>query len=235
MADREADAEAAILVSGGIDSAVLCVDLGRRFRLVRPLYLHFGLRWEAAELAGLRRFLDGVRSPSLAPLVVLDEPIGDVYGDHWSVAGPGVPGAEAPDEAVYLPGRNLLLATKAAVWCRVREVETLALGSLGSNPFPDGSPDFFGGLESILNLGMDGRLRLIRPYASLSKAEVIRRGAGLPLGSTFSCLGPVGDHHCGGCNKCEERRRAFRSAGVADPTEYARPSASRPEEVGCSA
>ena len=47
------------------------------------------------------------------------------------------------------PGRNLLLTVKAAVWCRLRECRTLALGSLGSNPFPDSTPEFFADLERL--------------------------------------------------------------------------------------
>ncbi len=222
MSDREAGVEAAVLVIGGIDSAVLCVDLARRYARVHPIYVRFGLRWEGAELAGLRTFLDQVRRPALAPLVVLDEPVVDVYASHWSMAGPSVPDAGSADEAVYLPGRNLLLATKAAVWCRLRGVETMAFGSLASNPFPDSSAGFFAQMEAVLNRGMGGRLRLVRPYERLAKVEVLRLGAGLPLGSTFSRLDPIEGRHCGSCNKCAERRRAFRAASMIDPTPYAR-------------
>ena len=53
----------------------------------------------------------------------------------------------------------------------------------------------------------------------------------LPLGWTFSCVRPIlaagpedrlpgGGRHCGTCNKCGERRRAFADAGLTDPTEY---------------
>ena len=100
-------------------------------------------RWEDAELSALRQFLDAVKRDGLKSLVVLDEPIADVYGTHWSTRGASVPGSETPDEAVYLPGRNLLLTVKAAVWCRLREIENLALGSLGSNPFPTARPTSF--------------------------------------------------------------------------------------------
>src|SRR6185312_8031029 len=103
-----------------------------------------------------------------------DEPVADVYGDHWSTAGP-VPAAGTPDEAVYLPGRNVLLAAKAAVWCRLRGVEALAFGTLRANPFPDSTPAFFDGLESVLNRAMGGRLRIVRPYQRLSKVEVLGR------------------------------------------------------------
>jgi 7-cyano-7-deazaguanine synthase len=212
---------AAALVSGGLDSAILCVDLLRDFSRVVPIYIRSGLRWEDAEVAALRRFLDEVGDDRIDRPVLLDEPIADVYGAHWSTIGEGIPGSETADEAVYLPGRNLLLTVKASVWCRLRGLTTLALGSLGSNPFPDSTPGFFNRLEALLNEAMGGALRLIRPFASLHKDEVIRRGRHLPLHLTFSCINPVEGRQCGWCNKCAERKKGFRDAGMGDLTDYA--------------
>jgi 7-cyano-7-deazaguanine synthase len=216
------DSAVAVLASGGLDSAILCVDLLEQFARVQPIYVRFGLRWEANELAGLRRFLDAVSRPGLLPLHVLEEPVADVYGAaHWSTGGEHVPDAGTDDDAVYLPGRNLLLAAKAAVWCRLRGIEALAFGCLRANPFPDSTPEFFQGLEQVANRALEGRLRLIRPFERLGKDEVLRRGGGLPLHLTVSCLRPAGDSHCGACNKCAERRRGFRAAGRVDRTPYA--------------
>ena len=210
----------AVLISGGLDSAILCIELLHDFPRVAPLYVRSGLRWEAAELASLNRFLSEVGADGLDGLIVLEEPIADVYGSHWSTNGPAVPGAETEDEAVYLPGRNLLLTVKAAVWCRIHGVPRLALGSLGSNPFPDSTPDFFRKLEDLLNQAMGGELRLIRPFDCLHKAEVIARGRDLPLHLTFSCINPIDGLHCGACNKCAERKKGFRDAGLFDRTTY---------------
>ncbi len=190
------------------------------FPKVAPLYIRSGLRWEAAEIAALNRFLPQVGADGLDGLVVLDEPIADVYGPHWSTNGRAVPGSETADDAVYLPGRNLLLTVKAAIWCRLRGIHTLALGSLGSNPFPDSTPEFFRKLEDLLNQAMGGQLRLIRPYDHLHKAEVIARGSDLPLHLTFSCINPIDGLHCGACNKCAERKKGFRDAGLTDRTIY---------------
>lgn len=213
-------APAAVLVSGGLDSAILCVDLLREFPRVQPIYIRSGLRWEEAEIAALRRFLTEVGDARIDRLVLLDEPTADVYGAHWSTVGEGVPGAETADEAVYLPGRNLLLTIKAAVWCRLRGVAALALGSLGSNPFPDSTPEFFAGLEALLDRAMGGGPRLIRPFAALHKEEVLARGRHLPLHLTLSCIDPRDGRHCGRCNKCAERKKGFRDAGLKDLTPY---------------
>jgi 7-cyano-7-deazaguanine synthase len=210
----------AVLASGGLDSAVLCVHLLREYPGVVPVYVRSGLRWEDAELASLIRFLGAVKTTGLEDLVILDEPIDDVYGAHWSTGGASVPGSESPDDAVYLPGRNLLLTVKTAVWCRLRAIDLLALGSLGSNPFPDSTPEFFEKLEVVLNQAMGGNLRLTRPFTHLHKTDVILLGRDLPLHLTFSCINPVEGRHCGACNKCAERKQGFRAAGVADLTKY---------------
>src|SRR3954447_9958673 len=90
--------EVAVLVSGGIESAILCVDLLREFGRVHPLYVRFGLRWEEVELGCLTQYLGAVDRPGLSPLEILDQPVGALYGRHWSVGGPAVPDAASPDE-----------------------------------------------------------------------------------------------------------------------------------------
>ena len=81
----------AVLASGGVDSAILVADQSRQGRVVQPIYLRFGLAWEAVEEAHLRRFLDSLRSADAEPLVTLEFPIADVYGSHWSVSADAVP------------------------------------------------------------------------------------------------------------------------------------------------
>ncbi len=211
----------AVLISGGLDSAVLAVDLLGNHDRVFPLYIRGGLQWEEIELAAARAFLAAVPAPGLEPLTILEEPLADVYGPHWSTGAASVPDADTPDDAVYLPGRNLLLTVKAAVWCRLRGVGELALGCLGSNPFPDSTPAFFRDLESVLSQAMRGAPRLTRPFDRLHKRDVVLRGRHLPLHLTFSCINPKGLMHCGTCNKCAERQQGFRDAGVPDPTRYA--------------
>ena len=212
----------AILVSGGLDSAVLLAELLRRHPAVWPLYVRCGLIWEEAELHHLTGFLQRLAGPALRPLVVLDMPVRDLYGAHWSLTGRDVPGADTADAAVFLPGRNVLLLAKAVLWCHLHDVEALALAPLAGNPFPDATPAFFTAFTAAVNESVGGRVRVWQPYRTLSKVEVLRRGAGLPLEWTFSCLRPVAGRPCGVCNKCAERRRAFAEAGLPDPTWYPR-------------
>src|SRR5712671_5691504 len=139
--------ETGLLLSGGIDSAVLLGQLLARGWQVVPFYVRSGCVWESSELDSVRRFLAKLEQPGLRPLVVLDMPLDDLYGDHWSLSGADVPDDHTPDEAVYLPGHNPLLLIKPAVWCRMHGIGHLTLATLSNNPFPDATPAFFAQFE----------------------------------------------------------------------------------------
>jgi 7-cyano-7-deazaguanine synthase len=214
--------ELAVLASGGVDSAILVADQAAHGQVVHPVYIRFGLAWETVEEAHLRRFLDAIADhPGIRPLTVMDLPIADVYGNHWSVSGIDTPDDTTPDEAVYLPGRNLLLLAKTTVWCALHGVGRIALGTLQGNPFSDSSPEFLAGLAGLAALALDHPLEVITPFAGLSKADVLALGRGLPLDLTFSCVAPTDGRHCQRCNKCAERQKAFANADIEDRTSYA--------------
>src|SRR6266446_8732286 len=132
----------AVLISGGLDSAILLGDALGKHEKIYPLFIRCGLAWEDVELTHLQRFLTALAAPNLELLTILNQPVTDVYGQHWSVTGRDVPSASDPDEAVFLPGRNVLLLAKALLWCHLRRVPAVALGSLQTNPFPDATPAF---------------------------------------------------------------------------------------------
>ena len=207
---------ACLLISGGLDSCVLLDHLADRGWDLTPLYVRAGLVWEGVELIWIRRFLAGLNHPGLNPLRQLSLPVEDLYRSHWSTTGEAVPGAHSEDSAVYLPGRNLLLLSKAAVYCALNRIGVIFLGPLKGNPFPDSTPAFFRGFERLASRALTHPLEIAAPFGHLSKAEVIGLGRELPLELTFSCIRPVGEKHCGACNKCAERRRSFAEAAVED-------------------
>ena len=213
-----------VLASGGLDSAVLVAVLARRHQ-VHPVYVRCGLAWERAEEAALRRFLRALGARGrrrLAPLVRLELPVAPLYGrQHWSLSGRGVPGARAALASNYLPGRNLLLGSLAAVHCARARIPALALALLADNPFPDATPGFLRDLGRCASRALGAPIRVRAPFRRLAKDAVIRLGRDLPLGLTLSCAHPRGVRHCGRCTKCAERRAAFARAGVIDPTMYA--------------
>jgi 7-cyano-7-deazaguanine synthase len=210
-----------VLVSGGLDSAVLLRATLRRHAVVQPLYVRAGLRWEGVERACLARVLRRLAGPGLLPLATIDVPMADLHPSHWSVTGRGAPAYGDDDASVGIPGRNIALFSKAAVFCALHGIPTLITGILRANPFPDGSPAFLSAMGRALSRGMRAPLRIKAPFRDRDKAEVIRMGRDLPLHLTFSCIRPRSGRHCGACCKCRERVEAFVAAGVADRTVYA--------------
>lgn len=214
------ESRVAALVSG-LDSCIMTGLLAREYAEVTPLFVRAGLRWEDAELAALARFFSALDAAAVRPIVELQLDVGGLYGSHWSVGGTDVPDAQQPDEAWYLPGRNLLLLGAAALYGGVNETPNLAIGLLASNPFPDATPEFLRSLERTAGLAMDTSFRVLKPLGDMHKADVVRAGVGMPVEEALSCASPVDGGHCGVCGKCGERRRGFIDAGIADPTDYA--------------
>ncbi|HUD72958.1 MAG TPA: 7-cyano-7-deazaguanine synthase [Dongiaceae bacterium] len=212
---------ACVLLSGGLDSAVLAVTSLRRHARVQPLYVRAGLHWEPVEETHLRRFLRAVRRPGLLPLARIEVPMRDLIGSHWSASGVGTPVYADDDASVYIPGRNIALFSKAATFCALRGIPVLVSGILSANPFPDGRPVFLKSMARALSLGLGSRLAIRTPFRSYTKDRVIRMGRDLPLHLTFSCISPRRGMHCGACCKCRERIEAFAAAGVHDRTIYA--------------
>jgi len=215
-------ASVAVLLSAGLDSAVLAASEARSSH-VHPIYVSAGLAWEQEELAALDRLLATPPYRSLAPLARLTFTVRDLYPPtHWALRGEP-PAFDTPDEDVYLTGRNIILLTKASIYCAQHGIARLAQGSLAHNPFPDAAPEFFTAMGRALTLGLAHDIDIVTPLAQKEKSDVIRLGVelGVPLELTLSCMSPKDGLHCGLCSKCRERRDAFNEAGVEDRTRYA--------------
>jgi len=213
----------AILASGGLDSSVMLGWVAQTGRRVFPVYIRAGLTWEKDELRTLKRFVRALGMDNVEPVTALELPMGDLAGDHWSMTGRNVPGYRAALSSNYILGRNLTLLSKAAVFCARHAIGEIAMAPLESNPFPDARPEFFRAFARAVEIGVGLKLKVRTPFAGLTKADVVKRGAGMPLALTVSCARPTkGNLHCGACTKCAERVEGFAAAGVPDPTPYAR-------------
>ena len=212
----------AVLFSAGLDSAVLAAAEVKRGH-VHAVYVSCGLAWEAEELAAVDRLLATPAFERVRPLARLTFSAQDLYpATHWALTGTP-PAFDTPDEDVYLTGRNVMLLSKAGIYCAQHGLNRIVLATLAGNPFPDATPAFFETMGRALSLGLNHPIEIAAPFADLHKSDVVQLGLtlGVPLDLTLSCMNPQRGLHCGACSKCRERRDAFADAAVEDRTEYA--------------
>jgi len=102
----------------------------------------------------------------------------------------------------YVPARNTIFLSFALSWAEVLEAPHIFIGAnaIDYSGYPDCRPEYFAAFETMANLStkisVEGRMhfRIHTPLISLTKAEIIKKGAslGLDYAHTWSCYDPQG-------------------------------------------
>jgi 7-cyano-7-deazaguanine synthase len=130
-----------------------------------------------------------------------------------------------------VPARNTIFLSLALGWAEAAGARAMFIGvnALDYSGYPDCRPDFISAFESLADIatkaGVEGEGFKVRaPLLHMSKAEIAAEAArlGLDAGLSWSCYDPApGGKHCGLCDSCRLRSKAFAEAGLPDPTAYA--------------
>jgi 7-cyano-7-deazaguanine synthase len=218
--------KAVVLLSGGMDSAVVMAMAREQGFAVHALSILYGQR-HASELAAARRV---VAAQGAAAHKVLTLDLRAIGGsaltddiDVPEVAGTGIP-------VTYVPARNTVFLSLALGYAEVIGAADLFVGvnAVDYSGYPDCRPAFIEAFERLANVatraGVEGTaLRIHAPLMTMTKADIVRAGArlGVDFGQTVSCYQADDDGRaCGRCDACRLRRLGFDEAGVADPTHY---------------
>jgi len=219
--------KAVLAYSGGIDSTVLLYHLQAEGHKVRCLSVDYGQRH--------RRELDA--AAAICRALGVEHRIADLSSIAPLLAGSALtsPEIEVPDgrydpenmRATVVPNRNMLILSLAIAWAVSTKSDAVAYAAHSGDHaiYPDCRPAFIEAMREAARLCDWAPVKILTPFLSLSKGEIVAHGArlGAPFAKTWSCY-RGGKKHCGTCATCIERREAFQRAGVADPTEYARPA-----------
>tara|TARA_A100001015_G_scaffold274379_1_gene330677 strand:+ start:3993 stop:4736 length:744 start_codon:yes stop_codon:yes gene_type:complete len=126
-------------------------------------------------------------------------------------------------KATVVPNRNMILLSLATAWAiSTKSTHVSYAAHAGDHAiYPDCRESFAQAMNEALNLCDWNSVQLHRPFVNLTKADICKLGNDLsvPFTKTWSCY-KGGEHHCGRCGTCIERREAFHLAGVEDRTPY---------------
>ncbi len=213
-----------LIHSGGLDSTVLLYHLLAEGHTVSALSVHYGQR-HAKELgcaAAIAKRL-GVRH-EVADLRPVSGLLAGSSLTSSEIAVPEGHYAEENMKATVVPNRNMILLALAAGWAISQKADAVAYAAHSGDHaiYPDCRSEFADAMRHAIGLADWHKVDLVRPFVTLTKADIVRRGAqlSLPFAETWSCY-KGGEVHCGRCGTCIERREAFHLAGVPDPTPYA--------------
>ena len=220
--------KAAVLVSGGLDSATVLAIARRDGYETHALTLDYGQR-HAAELAAAARVCRALGAAEQRRIAVDLSGFGASALTDARIAVP-VTGVGTGIPVTYVPARNTVLLALALAWAEALGANDIFIGvnAVDYSGYPDCRPEYIAAFEAMAKratrAGVEGaRLTVHAPLIALSKAEIIRRGIalGLDYALTVSCYQADAEGRaCGRCDACRLRRAGFEAAGVSDPTRY---------------
>jgi len=226
---------AVVLVSGGMDSAVVLAIAREAGFAPYALSVRYGQRhtaeleaaaWLARTLGAVAHKTVHVDLRALGGSALTDDAIAVPTDADGHVIGTGIP-------VTYVPARNTIMLSVALGWAEVLGATDLFCGvnAVDYSGYPDCRPAFIEAFEQLANLatkaGVEGRrFRVHAPLLRLSKADIVREGMrlGVDFSRTVSCYQADADGRaCGHCDACRLRAQGFAAAGVPDPTRYIGP------------
>jgi len=147
----------------------------------------------------------------------------DIFSGVTSLCDENIPMTSSFSSPIIVPFRNAIFLSLAVSYAVTVGAGRVFYGAQGSDePFyPDCRREFYVSFERAARLGTGQEVAIEAPFSSVPKSEIIKRGSelGVPFELTWSCY-LNGPKHCGKCESCVNRKKAFREAGIADPTEY---------------
>ena len=222
---------AVVLVSGGMDSAVVLAIAREAGFDAHALSVRYGQR-HTSELDAAARVASALGAVVHKTVHVdlrsiggssLTADIAVPTDDDGHEIGVGIPSR-------YVPTRNTYMLSVAMGCCEVFKGTDLFCGvnAVDYSGYPDCRPEFIEGFEQLANLatkaGVEGsRFRVHAPLMRMSKADIVREGLrlGVDFSQTVSCYQADAEGRaCRHCDACRLRAQGFDEAGVPDPTRY---------------
>lgn len=210
--------KALIVYSGGLDSTTLLYDY--RDSISLAVSFDYGSKHNATEIAYAR---ENCALLGIPHLVIPLSFIGEYFRSDLLLSGGEIPeGSYAEDNmrSTVVPFRNGIMLSVAVGLAESNGLDTVLIANHAGDHtiYPDCRPEFIEAFDAASTAGTFEGIRILSPYCNIDKRAIALRGRslGVDFSKTYSCY-KGGEHHCGRCGTCVERKEAL--SGF-DPTVY---------------
>lgn len=212
-----------IVLSGGMDSAVLLAKTIAQNKTVTAISFDYGSKHNVRELPMAAAFC---RTRQIEHKTVRLPFINDLFNSSLLQTGEAIPDGHYEAETMkstVVPFRNGILMSIAVGLAESIGAKEVLLGSHAGDHFiyPDCRPEFNAAFAEAAYLGTDKKVQVRFPFADLDKRDIGDLGRRLEVDFTQTWTCYKGDDiHCGTCGACQERKYALRQEEGLDPTSY---------------
>jgi len=208
-----------IVLSGGPDSATVAYWAKKHGYQIYPLTFNYG-QIAIKETESAQKIAESLGvSTKIIDLSALKE----IFADVTSLCNTEIPLTSEFSQPIIVPFRNAIFLSAAVAYAVSVGADNIFYGAQGSDePFyPDCRREFYQAFEKAARLGTCQEISIQAPFSGFRKSDVIKIGfeLGVPFESTWSCY-LDGAKHCGRCESCVNRKKAFHEANVPDHTKY---------------
>ena len=208
-----------IILSGGPDSAVVAYWAKKEGYQLYPITFNYG-QIAVKETAAAQKIAESLGTKTKnVDLSALKE----VFGDVTSLCNTNIPLTSEFSQPIIVPFRNAIFISVAVSYSVSVGADKIFYGAHGlDEPFyPDCRREFYEAFEKAAMLGTGESISIQAPFSGKRKSEVIKKGVelGVPFEFTWSCYRNA-EKHCGKCESCVNRKKAFQESGILDVTNY---------------
>lgn len=221
--------KAIAVLSGGLDSTVASTKFKEDYQ-IHALTFNYGQKSAEMEIKSAKAvcnelgaehtvielpWLAELGSSALTSDEVIPEPTDSELDDMDS--------ALKTAKSVWVPGRNVVFTAIANSFAEAENASIIIVGwdLEEAVTFPDNSKEFLEAFNTVLDVGSFDEIKIEAPLIDMDKNEIVEYGnsLGAPMELSYSCYKGF-NYHCGVCESCMRRKRAFINAGVEDKTFY---------------
>lgn len=215
------DKDSILILSGGMDSTTLLYD--QRERIALALSFNYGSNHNAREIAFAQLHCQRL---GIEHIVIPLDFMHRYFQSSLLQGDQAIPEGHYADEnmrSTVVPFRNGIMLSVGTGMAESRGLKHVMMANHGGDHtiYPDCRPEFVEAMSRAAETGTYPGITLICPFTHLTKGQIAARGRelGINYAETWSCY-RGGQHHCGKCGTCVERREALAEAGIEDTTVY---------------